>query len=330
MDSLVLYDFASNEVHQSSFTHDGITSIHQVPPPPAELQSTQGLEVWHSAMEQVVRVVASQQGAEKINYYWEMFSQSVLSHPYVQYGALKRMLFLSQCESSSSQSCISLHYIGFMPVPSMTMEIARNDGSGEVEGLAFSKSSVPYIFRLSQQERDDDVFLIVSPENYTVWNRRKTTLLQRVNVAGHESISNFVNQERWINRLALSVRPKSGESWAHRGWLLRTFPQEMTSALCFEEEFDLITECCQVYPRNYYAWNYRHKLIDVVGSSSSYPELLFSQLEFSLQWLSRNLHDHSVVAYAMKIWVTMAPRYAKIRSRTLMLETHRKHFHRLH
>jgi protein prenyltransferase alpha subunit repeat containing protein 1 len=62
--------------------------------------------------------------------------------------------------------------------------------------------------------------LLVSADNYTAWNIRKKIIT--LDLDNGTNPNTMLDDEVTFMNLVNSKHPKSGESWEHRNWVLRT------------------------------------------------------------------------------------------------------------
>jgi hypothetical protein len=135
-------------------------------------------------------------------------------------------------------------------------------------------------------DRATKAALIANADHYTAWNHRKRLLLGAgPGAAGVDAELDFVD-------LCLSKHPKSGETWAHRGYLVRALGaagiggEENLGRV--ERELRACSRASMLHPRNYYAWAHRHVVVDLAG-----PAALRLDLELTLAM--PNLSDYCVL-----------------------------------
>lgn len=173
----------------------------------------------------------------------------------------------------------------------------------------------------------DDISLILTLLNahhYTGWNIRKHLILRS---SGHrlDDASNRTSKlldhdgvllkacERELKHISLAQtkRPKPGEAWAHRSWVLRlmerieTCPKEQIA----KNEAEKCRLAATGHKRNYYAWSYRLKLAKnwmAPNPSQSIDQghlstnlLLSEEFKSVWDWLRRNFNDASAAHHCL-------------------------------
>lgn len=118
-----------------------------------------------------------------------------------------------------------------------------------------------------------NIMLLFDPEHITAANYRKRYLLH----LGQEHDQDAVKQELWyLNSILTSPlhrQSKSPTLWHHRYWLFENFllpvhsPKETKYQALLETILSEVQAICKAgerHPNNYYAWEYGHKLIQIV------------------------------------------------------------------
>ncbi|KAL8734052.1 MAG: hypothetical protein Q9181_003353, partial [Wetmoreana brouardii] len=127
------------------------------------------------------------------------------------------------------------------------------------------------------------VILLFDANHLTACNFRKRWLLgwrdawlQRCGVdkweeRGEKEIEEVVRGEfMWVESLVTSPlfrHAKSSTLWAHRLWILRSFPDTVsegrrdTAAERLETELEIVMKAGERHPRNYYAWAYAREVV---------------------------------------------------------------------
>lgn len=113
--------------------------------------------------------------------------------------------------------------------------------------------------------------LLINPDHYHAWNRRKEALLKT-----DPSLASLIVNELEFSVEALKLNPKSYPSWYHRRWLLGTVQPEIARAIA-PNELRLCSKLLQLDARNFHCWNYRAFLCDELLRRSCEEELVFSK-----------------------------------------------------
>eukprot|EP00475_Leptophrys_vorax_P006981 TRINITY_DN14387_c0_g1_i1.p1 TRINITY_DN14387_c0_g1~~TRINITY_DN14387_c0_g1_i1.p1 ORF type:complete len:371 (+),score=85.96 TRINITY_DN14387_c0_g1_i1:285-1397(+) len=101
--------------------------------------------------------------------------------------------------------------------------------------------------------------LLINADHYTAWNIRKQLLI-------HGEIT--AQTELKLSNLIFSKHPKSGESWAHRRWVIERFHDFDVSA-----EILICERTAELYPKNYYAWTHRRWVMEQMNFDQLVEEL---------------------------------------------------------
>ncbi|ORZ19889.1 hypothetical protein BCR42DRAFT_410735 [Absidia repens] len=145
------------------------------------------------------------------------------------------------------------------------------------------------------------VMVLLKPEHYTAMNARKQLL-----VSGQVNIED----ELKLNQLIFTIprNTKSSIAWYHREWL---FTHDNHGTMNLENEMELCQRAITLYPRNYYAWNYRHYLLTWMTTtqqqSSDVIARVHVEYQTTCQWLETNISDHTGIRYlekTLEMWVS--------------------------
>ncbi|KAJ7928456.1 hypothetical protein B0H13DRAFT_1967357 [Mycena leptocephala] len=162
------------------------------------------------------------------------------------------------------------------------------------------------------------VIILANPAHQTALNVRKR-LIQSGALSAHAEL-------RFSARLLPSSRPCSKESiqWAHRRWIFNflyprgqsDFGSPVLGWTCggpsevpeippdaIENEFALISSCCETYPRNYHAWSHHHFVVQCIYVSlrgshpadSPYLALFTAEFLKLRRWIETHVSDHSAI-----------------------------------
>eukprot|EP00667_Euglena_gracilis_P014267 EG_transcript_14771 len=130
--------------------------------------------------------------------------------------------------------------------------------------------------------------VLVNAECHTAWNVRKA-------VVRH-------HRRRWpppaelaFLRLVLRKHPKSEEAWSHRFWVAKA---QGLGSLTMADEVEVCSECCERYPRNYYAWSYRSSL---AASMRDRPADLLADVDRVRAWVRSHVSDGSAYTYIQRL-----------------------------
>lgn len=145
---------------------------------------------------------------------------------------------------------------------------------------------------LSQMLKDDSdtesalrvtkELLLMNPEHYHAWNKRKQSLL-----ISDSTLSSVIIDELEFSVETLKLNPKSYPSWYHRRWLLSKVQQEITKAIA-PNELRLCSKLLQLDARNFHCWNYRAFLCDEILHVE--PE---QELKYTGELITKNFSNYS-------------------------------------
>src|SRR5438128_1389424 len=66
----------------------------------------------------------------------------------------------------------------------------------------------------------------------------------------------------------------------------------------YKNELLLAQRAAELYPKNYYAWNYRHWIVSLIPHNSY--NLLEDELQNMKQWVQRNVSDYSGIQHRQR------------------------------
>ncbi|KAJ7502935.1 hypothetical protein B0H11DRAFT_1798557 [Mycena galericulata] len=218
------------------------------------------------------------------------------------------------------------HWLGETAAPSMNSPFLLVDGHLGVPTKTLYQLYLVAVGRLNVESKNvtsqidaSCVILLANPAHQTALNVRKRLIQTGALSADAELV--------FSARLLSSSRTSAKESilWAHRRWTFsilypRTsqadlgtpsqgwecdssgeapeIPPDVTS-----KEFELISRCCEFYPRNYHAWSHHHFVAQCIFVSlrSSHPldsphlPLLVVELQNLRRWIESHISDYSAM-----------------------------------
>ncbi|KAJ6593531.1 hypothetical protein B0H19DRAFT_1090809 [Mycena capillaripes] len=196
------------------------------------------------------------------------------------------------------------------------------------------------------------VILLANPAHQTALNVRKR-LIQSGALSSHAEL-------KFSARLLPSSRPSSKESiqWAHRRWIFHVlYPRALpdfgpplqgwaygspTDAPeippnTIENEFELVSRCCEAYPRNYHAWSYHHFIVQCIYVSlrgshpadSPYLALFAGEFGKLRRWIESHVSDHSAIhqfcSMVSRLQTLDLPQYQSVLGPLAELSVHFEH-----
>jgi protein prenyltransferase alpha subunit repeat containing protein 1 len=93
--------------------------------------------------------------------------------------------------------------------------------------------------------------------------------------------------ELQLSSLVLSKHPKSGETWAHRRWVL-----EMLELFDRQGEIAICEKTAEIYAKNYYAWTHRRWIF---GGKHITVEDFLKEIERVQSWIRSHISQHCEV-----------------------------------
>ncbi|XP_063913015.1 protein prenyltransferase alpha subunit repeat-containing protein 1 [Zophobas morio] len=137
--------------------------------------------------------------------------------------------------------------------------------------------------------------LLINPDVSTFWNVKRE-LVER------DVLS--VNNELLFTKLVLSSKSKSNEAFAYRRWLLNRALAKLqkNDMRALQSLFDGEMSVCEMAAaknaNNYHAWTHRIWSFETIGHRmANFSVLMLRELEFSQQWLSQHVSEHTGYHY---------------------------------
>ncbi|MES1908553.1 MAG: hypothetical protein MHM6MM_001465 [Cercozoa sp. M6MM] len=154
------------------------------------------------------------------------------------------------------------------------------------------------------------VLLLLNADHYSSWNARKQCLLSHCT-------KEQLRRELYFTQLVLSRQHKSGDTWAHRRFVLtRLLPLAAETGELVRQEIALCERSCELYRRNYYAWTHRRWCVQHLASlelgESAVNELLRHDAFAVGKWLRRHVSDHSAVHHRVLSLVALVSRSVEV------------------
>jgi protein prenyltransferase alpha subunit repeat containing protein 1 len=122
--------------------------------------------------------------------------------------------------------------------------------------------------------------LLINADHYSAWNCRKMCILQGI-------IDPL--KELQLSGLVLSKHPKSGETWAHRRWVL-----EKLELFDRQGEIAICEKTAEIYAKNYYAWTHRRWIF---GGNHITLEDFLQEIERVQLWIRYHISQHCALFY---------------------------------
>jgi protein prenyltransferase alpha subunit repeat containing protein 1 len=139
------------------------------------------------------------------------------------------------------------------------------------------------------------VILLANPAHATALNTRKRLILQKM--------LNCDEELKFIGLLVAGVKDAAKQDglWHHRRWLLHRLCPAAYPFICFvappqevwNNELNIITRACELYPRNYHGWTHRTLCMQYAASSDSGFQIVREDIAFTSQWIERHVSDAS-------------------------------------
>jgi len=159
--------------------------------------------------------------------------------------------------------------------------------------------------------------LLLHPYSYTAWNARKSCL---VSLSTEQTTQQYkyklFKQELQFVDLVFTTHPKIGEAWEHRSWCVKQIFQQCHTTrsildtqqqqqqlpspaltLLLKHEIDICELVAERYPKNYYAWSHRQRVVEM-----SPPDIVVADLTRTGTWCHTHPSDHSAFHHRQSLW----------------------------
>lgn len=131
--------------------------------------------------------------------------------------------------------------------------------------------------------------LMLNADYVTAWNARKKVLLHEL-----YGLDDAILEELKFCNFILLKHPKSGETWSHRKFVFTiAWKRKLVLEDVLQREFDICERVAKLYPKNYFAWTYRHGLISMIAAMKDSWDILQRELRTMEKWTNCNVSDHS-------------------------------------
>ncbi|KAI8361920.1 hypothetical protein B0O80DRAFT_89423 [Mortierella sp. GBAus27b] len=153
---------------------------------------------------------------------------------------------------------------------------------------------------MDSSKRDNDALrtttslLRKSPDYYTVWNVRRTILLEGfLNGADSETADKIYTSELEFVQENLKLNPKSYWMWNHRRWCLEHMSQPR-----WDRELAMVGKFLDLDARNFHGWDYRRYIMRQLdlqdkGDDDKVLERAQSEFDFTTTKISQNFSNYS-------------------------------------
>ncbi|KAL1919759.1 uncharacterized protein VTP21DRAFT_1690 [Calcarisporiella thermophila] len=146
----------------------------------------------------------------------------------------------------------------------------------------------------SEEYGDDSLALTTkilgqNPDFYTIWNFRRMILCAILEQAIQEEKQKTFERELTFLAQIIRLNPKSYWIFNHRRWCLQNMPTPD-----WDRELILVGKMLDLDARNFHGWDYRRYIIrNMESTSTSQPELLRSEFDYTTQKLGQNFSNYS-------------------------------------
>ncbi|XP_039292311.1 protein prenyltransferase alpha subunit repeat-containing protein 1 [Nilaparvata lugens] len=141
------------------------------------------------------------------------------------------------------------------------------------------------------------VALLINPDVSSMWNMRRELVM-----TSHLD----ANGELLFSSVVLSRKPKSGDVFAYRRWLINNvLMKDCPSNYSYlTDELHISMLAAERYSNNYHAWNHRKwclgQLLATLDTDSS-ADLLSSEWSMSRTWIATHVSDYSGFQYRQQV-----------------------------
>ncbi|XP_065314203.1 geranylgeranyl transferase type-2 subunit alpha-like isoform X2 [Gordionus sp. m RMFG-2023] len=147
--------------------------------------------------------------------------------------------------------------------------------------------------------------LIQNPDIYTLWNIRRTILLNKHNLLTSDEFIEICKTENKLIEASLASNPKSYSCWHHRAWVLTLMPNAD-----WKRELDLSSKFLNYDQRNFHCWDHRrfvaNKYQSQINSNAEENRqndiILDSELDYTLKKIEQNFSNYSAWHYRSVLW----------------------------
>ncbi|KAK9891821.1 hypothetical protein WA026_016619 [Henosepilachna vigintioctopunctata] len=129
--------------------------------------------------------------------------------------------------------------------------------------------------------------LLIQPNVTTFWNMKRELVK-----------SDILNTQLELDfsRIALTYHSKCNEIFSYRKWLIDLINLKQKNYALYKNELSLCETATEKSKNNYHAWN--HRIWCLQNISAQYLEdMLISELNFSLSWISKHISEFSGFFY---------------------------------
>jgi hypothetical protein len=156
--------------------------------------------------------------------------------------------------------------------------------------------------------------LILHPYSYSAWNARKSILNEfKMKIIDEKTklyhYQLMLNELKYLD-LVFTTHPKVGESWEHRSWCIKQIWQQqqtlsssliLTPLSCvLSHEVDVCELIASRYPKNYYAWSHRQKVVRYMSLKS-----MVDDLNRTGKWCHTHVSDSSSFHHRRYLWLLL-------------------------
>ncbi|CAG8527904.1 15232_t:CDS:2 [Funneliformis caledonium] len=123
-----------------------------------------------------------------------------------------------------------------------------------------------------------------------------------------------INELKFIDLLfTLPKHTKHSTIWFHRKWIVLKIHQHYSSddhLSSWQHEIVITRRVAELYPKNYYAWTYRHWILLNISNNSLQSKLFFDEeLTIMKSWVQKNISDYSGFQHLQRCLIRLSKCY---------------------
>ncbi|RIA81329.1 hypothetical protein C1645_810106 [Glomus cerebriforme] len=143
--------------------------------------------------------------------------------------------------------------------------------------------------------------VIINTDCYSALNARKKLII--------DNHINPIKELKFIDLLfTFPKHTKHSTIWFHRKWIIQ---QHVPSDdISWQHEIDITRRVAELYPKNYYAWTYRHWILLKISDDSLHSQSFFvDELKIMKIWVQKNISDYSGFQHLQRCLIRLSQYY---------------------
>ncbi|CAI2172382.1 10825_t:CDS:10 [Funneliformis geosporum] len=123
-----------------------------------------------------------------------------------------------------------------------------------------------------------------------------------------------INELKFIDLLfTFPKHTKHSTIWFHRKWLVLMIHQQFSfddHISSWQHEIFISRRVAELYPKNYYAWTYRHWILQNISNNSLQSKSFFDEeLKIMKSWVQKNISDYSGFQHLQRCLIRLSKYY---------------------